>query len=222
MSLRLIAFTGVAALTLAACVSSDVPPVVPAAPDACAVTLPTQFAADVPNDGSQNNTLISEATTAFVNERRCRAGLTAVTTDPALTRAATFHSDDMSRLGFFDHRSSVPGRHTFTDRLDQAGAQYGEARENLLKDFFVAYKSGVEYRVISHQECTYTYGGRTGILPRHTYASLAQEMVADWMGSPNHRENILAPNVTRQGAAIAATGGRELCGGLVATQLLVE
>jgi uncharacterized protein YkwD len=222
MSARLLAIASIAGLTLAACVSSDIPPPAPVATDACAVTLPQTFAADVPNDGSHDNRLVSEATTAFVNERRCRAGLDPVTTDPALTRAAEMHSGDMAQLGFFDHRSPVAGRNSFLDRLDSAGARYGEARENILKDFFIAYKSGVEYRVISHQACTYTYGGRTGILPRHTYASLGQAMVEDWMASPNHRDNMLSPNVTRHGAAIAPTGGRELCGGLVATQLLVE
>ena len=65
----------------------------------------------------------------LVNEARRSSGLGELTCDDALARAARGHSQDMCDQGYFSH-TSRDGR-SFTDRLDEAGASYGAAGENI-------------------------------------------------------------------------------------------
>jgi len=66
---------------------------------------------------------------ALTNEARLAAGLLELACDDALTRAARAHSEDMCDRGYFSHRS-IDGR-AFTDRIDEQGASYTTAGENI-------------------------------------------------------------------------------------------
>jgi len=64
------------------------------------------------------------------NQRRRSRGLSNLSCDKGLRRAAQAHADDMCRTGVFSH-TSADGR-TLTDRLREARATYRVAGENLL------------------------------------------------------------------------------------------
>jgi uncharacterized protein YkwD len=55
----------------------------------------------------------------LVNEQRAGAGCKALTADPALTRLAQAHSDDMAERDYFDHKT--PDGSTPWDRAGKAG-----------------------------------------------------------------------------------------------------
>ncbi|MCS6798415.1 MAG: CAP domain-containing protein [Myxococcota bacterium] len=65
----------------------------------------------------------------LTNEARASAGLPALVCDDALTRAARLHSKDMCDRDYFSH-TSLDGR-SFTDRIEEQGARYGAAGENI-------------------------------------------------------------------------------------------
>ena len=61
------------------------------------------------------------AGTQELNRIRIALGLPALLIDEKLGNAARDHSQDMAKLGFFDHTSPVPGKKTFGDRASRAG-----------------------------------------------------------------------------------------------------
>ncbi|MCC6312624.1 MAG: CvpA family protein [Thermomicrobiales bacterium] len=65
----------------------------------------------------------------LVNAERARAGLRSVAVDDELTSVARAHSEEMFRLGYFDHRSPISGDPA--DRLTAAGISYFISGENL-------------------------------------------------------------------------------------------
>ena len=60
-----------------------------------------------------------------LNLMRLLVGLTALEIDPKLCNASRGHSEDMSKLGFFDHSSPVPGKRSPSDRARLAGTSGG-------------------------------------------------------------------------------------------------
>lgn len=61
------------------------------------------------------------AGTVLLNRIRIAMGKPAVAIDPKLGNAASAHSEDMRKLGFFSHESPVPGKRTFGERAAAAG-----------------------------------------------------------------------------------------------------
>lgn len=112
----------------------------------------------------------------LINEERAAYGVPPVQPNPALRQAALGHSDEMVRLGYFEHTS--PDGLTFVQRIQDAGytqgARYWEVGENL------AWGTG----------------------PLSTPGSL----VTSWMNSPPHRENLLHARFREIGiAAVVGT-----------------
>ena len=111
----------------------------------------------------------------LVNERRAQAGLDAVAPEARLRRAAERHSLDMVGQGFFAHTS--PAGDSFIDRISATGYMRG-TRSWLVGENLV-------------------WGTGSFGTP--------QSMVAAWMNSPPHRENLLRPRFRDVG--IAAVSG---------------
>ncbi|MDW8205816.1 MAG: CAP domain-containing protein, partial [Cytophagales bacterium] len=82
----------------------------------------------------------------------------------ALEKAAFEHSKDMVQHNFFSHTSPIKGRETHDKRIRAAGVSGGYMGEN------IAYHSHVT----------------------NTYLNQAKKIVAGWMNSPGHRQNILS------------------------------
>lgn len=64
-----------------------------------------------------------------INRIRARHGVGALRFDDRLNRAAQFHSDDMARRDFFEHRSPEGAR--MTDRADRTGYHWRRLVENI-------------------------------------------------------------------------------------------
>ena len=65
----------------------------------------------------------------LVNQERASSGLNALTVDSALTNTATLKSQDMAKLGYFDHMSPTYG--SPFDMMRQFGISYRTAGENI-------------------------------------------------------------------------------------------
>lgn len=136
-----------------------------AATGALLLAAPAAASAECPGSDLEADRLPSpqiEATLlCLVNERRAQAGLDAVAPDARLRQAAERHTRDMVGQGFFAHTS--PAGDTFIDRIAATGYMRG-ARSWLVGENLV-WGSG-------------SYG-------------TPESMVAAWMSSPPHRENLL-------------------------------
>ncbi len=66
---------------------------------------------------------------ALVNQQRAANGLKALSMDSALTKTATLKSQDMAKLGYFDHTSPTYG--SPFDMMKQFGITYRAAGENI-------------------------------------------------------------------------------------------
>lgn len=198
---------------------ADVQTSVPPTRDACAARpLDGPFLKAIPGGGSHDALLLDRAVLHGVNRIRCSRGIAPLGPDRSLTQAAQMHTADMTRLGLFQHDMPVPGRETVGARLDTLGARYRRAAENIAENFYLAYQPGRAYREIDPVRCAFTYADGTPI-ERHSYASLAEAIVTQWMDSTGHRQNILNQGMTRHGFAIAPVGDKVLCGRLYATQV---
>jgi uncharacterized protein YkwD len=132
--------------------------------------------------------------------------------------AARNHANDMARVGFFDHVSPVRARRTLGDRLDEIRAPYRRAAENIIEARYMDYRSGARFQVIDAARCRFAYAdGRP--LERHTYQTLAREVVTRWMDSTGHQRNLLDPDMRRHGFAIAPNRSTSLCGGIYGAQV---
>lgn len=113
------------------------------------------------------------------NIERANNGAPPLTVDHFLEIAALGHSQEMARLGYFDHTSPTPGRETPDVRIHLAGSSAPKTGENL------AMFSG------------------------HPEAELAEKAVVGWMNSPGHRRNLLDPGFTHIGIGVAKSSGGE-------------
>ena len=198
--------------------------------------LPEAAQVELPRDGSHDTALFGTALVHYVNVERCAQGLSTLAPIPGLNAAATQHAQDMARLDFFDHVSPVPGRETLANRLAPTGVSLSRIAENLGQTFMVAYEPGREYRTVNASTCAFTYDFGAGVtdtvgtlvgrpphlLPRNSYATAAQALVAGWMASPGHRRNMLDPAFTRHGGGFAVSEPQTLCGRILATQILIQ
>lgn len=179
------------------------------------------YLAQVPGNGAHDPLLLERAVLHAVNTERCRRGVAPLGPDRALGQAAQLHARDMVRLGLFAHDLPVQGRETIARRLDTVGVRYRRAAENIAEGFFLAYEDGRPYREVDPVRCLFQYADGTRI-ERHSYASLARDLVTRWMDSTGHRQNILNQGMRRHGFAIVPVGDRALCGRLYASQAFAD
>jgi uncharacterized protein YkwD len=112
----------------------------------------------------------------LINDERTSYGLQPVTPNGDLRQAALSHSDEMINQSYFEHTS--PAGLTFIDRIQTTGYMRGTRRWEVGENL--------------------VWG--TGPL------STPQSLVASWMNSPPHRENLLRPSFREIGiAAVAGT-----------------
>ncbi|HEY4997445.1 MAG TPA: CAP domain-containing protein [Solirubrobacteraceae bacterium] len=127
---------------------------------------------------------IRAATLCLVNRERTTRGENALRPDAHLAQAAQAHTDSMSGGDYFDHTG--PGGQTPLDRMRAAGYIYSSR---------VGYDIGENI----------AWG--TGSL------STPNAIVAAWMASPGHRENILDPRYRDTAIGASAQPPRSLAHG---------
>jgi uncharacterized protein YkwD len=176
------------------------------------------FSQTVPGAGQHDAKLLERGVLYYTNQARCQQGLPPLRRDGGAALTARNHANDMARLNFFDHTSPVPERRTLADRLGEVRVPYERAAENIIEARYMAYRNRARFRTIDAARCLYTYADGEPI-PRHTYRTLAKELVDRWLTSPGHRRNVLDPALRRHGFAIAPNRAKTLCGGLYGAQV---
>ncbi len=187
---------------------------------ACSLRMPARAASQYVPAGNLNISLLDAAVRAEVNLARCSAGLRPLGgAGNSLAKMASAHSRWMISARSLSHRSNVRGRATQQDRLRAAGVRARRGSENL--GYVSRYQiDGGRFRVIDAARCSFaSNSGQT--LPPHTYASLARQIVREWMNSSGHRRNILDPNVARVSTGAAFDRSAPYCGRIWFTQNFV-
>ncbi|WP_415381505.1 CAP domain-containing protein [Halosimplex sp. TS25] len=131
-----------------------------------------------------------------VNEIRTERDLSRLRMAPKLRAAARYHSRDMAEDGYFAHTS--PGGETRADRYDRFGYQCrvdtGVGNEYVTGGENIAY-TWANVTVESDDGST-SYGGNE--------TAIGRGIVAQWMDSAGHRENVLRSYWEHEGIGVAA------------------
>ncbi len=147
--------------------------------------------------------LINAAVFFVSNETRVRHGRTPLEYSPELETAAWNHSREMSLKKFFSHyNSSDAKRKTPSDRARLAGIKNPKIAENIAGSHGIKLKPGVPVYPKDVVTGSFSYSPHGEIIPYHTYLSLADALVNQWMNSSGHRANLLSPKGLQMGCGV--------------------
>lgn len=132
---------------------------------------------------------LTEEIVRLTNLARSNRGLSPLTLNPALARAASDHAGQMLELNYFSHNSPVPGQRTTRQRV----RRYGENPQKLSENIFEC--SGYELSLV---------------------AGLVLE---SFLESPEHRANLLDPEATHLGLGVSCKARRVLVSQVFASGL---
>ena len=167
-----------------------------------------------------DQSLFNEAVLIYSNAVRRQHGRPALKADPGLSRAAVDHARNMARLRTHSHVLPVRGQADLSQRMHRQSLEFRKAAENIAMDKV--------YRLLgrpistAHQGCQFTYGDTKEPVPVHTYASLAQEVVARWLASPKHRTSLLSGSFQRLGAGVGVDPTGPACGDFYLVQTFAD
>jgi uncharacterized protein YkwD len=164
--------------------------------------------------------LFAEAVLIYSNEVRRQHGRAPLRPDPGLVRAAADHAGNMARLRTHSHVLPVRGQKDLSQRMHRQSLEFRKAAENIAMDK-VYRLLGRPISVVS-QGCNFTYGDTREPVPAHTYASLAEEVVARWMASPKHRASLLSRGFQRLGAGVGVDPKGPACGDFYLVQTFAD
>jgi uncharacterized protein YkwD len=132
------------------------------------------------------------------NEERVKKNLSFLEYAPELEKTAIMHSRDMNRDTFFSHYNPVDRKKkTPNDRAVLAGILNPFLAENIATCHGLQYKSGTNVYIRGDGQFSYKMDGE--LIPPHTYLSLAETVVDEWMNSKGHRKNILMDTALQLG-----------------------
>jgi uncharacterized protein YkwD len=132
------------------------------------------------------------------NEERAKKNLTFLEYAPELEKVAIMHSRDMNRDSFFSHFNPVDKKKkTPNDRAVLAGILNPYLAENIATCHGLTYVSGTNVFIKGDGQFSYKTDGE--LIPPHTYLSLAESVVENWMNSKGHRKNILLDTALQLG-----------------------
>lgn len=180
-----------------------------------AETPPARLGALVPV-AEPDQSLFGEAVLFYSNAARRAHGLAALRLDPGLVRAAGEHARNMARLRTHSHVLPVRGQRDLSERVKRQSLRFRRAAENIARDKVFRLLG----RPVSGARggCRFTYADTGREVPRHTYASLAEQAVTRWLASANHRSSLLSESYTRVGAGVAADREAPACGDFYVVQ----
>jgi serralysin len=124
--------------------------------------------------GPENVQAVREATLCLINRERVTRGERALAPDDKLQGAAQGHSESMASGNYFSHEG--PGGSTPLSRMRAAG---------------YIYNSSIGYEVGEN------------IAWATLWLATPKAIVASWMSSPGHRQNILDPNYRDTGMGVS-------------------
>lgn len=149
------------------------------------------------------NDLLAAAIFHEANRQRTKLGLPVFAHVAKLDEAA----DLKATMGVveltFSHTSALPLTATPADRVQYVGLDYSRVAENIAR--LAAYDLPGDVTTLGVRErngISEFYRLDTGRPPEmQTYAGFAAKVVASWMKSPGHRENLVNPLYTSLGCA---------------------
>jgi uncharacterized protein YkwD len=160
--------------------------------------------------------LFSEAVLVYSNAVRRAHGRAPLRADPGLSRAAAGHALNMARLRTHSHELPVRGQARLAQRMHRQSLDFRMAAENIAKD--KVYRLLGRPISMKSEGCRFTYDDTKQPVPIHTYASLAEQVVARWLASPMHRASLLSPAYRRLGAGFGVDPQGAACGDLYLVQ----
>jgi uncharacterized protein YkwD len=153
----------------------------------------------------------------ITNEVRNKHHLTFLEYHHLLEESALLHSGNMVEQKFFDHINPKSRKYkTPEDRARYVGIQNPFLAENIIESFVLDYKSGKP--VFTDGKGKFWYKIEDQPLAAHTYLSLAERMVSDWMDSPGHKANILAKKAIQLGCGTSFFGNKNGMPSVMGTQ----
>lgn len=146
--------------------------------------------------------LLAAAVFHETNVRRLENDLPALDYKPGLREAARIQARGMRKEEMISHQHPDESKKTLGDRLEFLGIKGSFYAENVAMTFGIQYESG-EPMFPREQEGRKIFSKEAGgpAIPPHTYLSFATTLLDQWMNSPGHRKNILAPEAKLHGAS---------------------
>lgn len=182
----------------------------------CTPQLSSSASARAVRQNGIDQELFNTAVLFYVNVERCNQGLVTLRPDARFMQATFQHSSHMAANAYVSHKSRQAGFRNLQDRLAKANAKYRVAGENIVQSFVYAFN---KQSVSSNPEnCSFNFVRNGSRVPRHTYDTLAKDLVSLWMASPTHRSNILHRSYRRAGATFGINSNQGFCGTIYAVQ----
>jgi uncharacterized protein YkwD len=117
--------------------------------------------------------------------------------------AAFHHSKAMAEKNFFAHINSKDrNRRDPNDRAKIAGITNPYLAENVAETPALQYKSGDQVYILDKENAVFSYEDNGTPIPEHTYLSLAEMVVDQWMNSKPHKKNIISKDGLQLGCGV--------------------
>lgn len=166
-----------------------------------------------------NQSLLDAAILAEVNFHRCKHGLRKLAPAGGLRKQASKHSLWMAKSGKLSHKATKGSARTLASRLKSSGQRFRTGAENIgvMRLYNI---DGRRFLIRSSGKCVFTTPSGQP-LGRHSYRSLAQLAVREWMKSPSHRKNILLRKASHMGSGGGIRPNSRHCGAVFLTQIFL-
>ncbi|WP_436900933.1 CAP domain-containing protein [Halovenus halobia] len=139
-----------------------------------------------------NTTAVERAIAAAVNDERTARGRSSVEYEPGLATVARNHSVDMIARDYYAHVS--PDGDAAFERVQSSSVSCSSVGENIAATWWQT-----------------TFETTDGERERHTTREeLVDELLEQWLNSPDHRENMLSTQWERTGVGVAVTQDGEV------------
>jgi uncharacterized protein YkwD len=137
----------------------------------------------------------------ITNEIRAEKNLSFLAFSPELEKSSQIHSKDMYEKKFFSHTNPYSRKKkTPNDRAGLVGIVNPYLAENIAEIFGLQYTSREKVFVRGSGKFSYKMDGE--LIKPHTYISLAESLVMNWMNSKGHRKNILSDKALQLGCGV--------------------
>lgn len=169
------------------------------------------FLKAIPTKGI-NQDLFSQALTLEASYVRCQKGRKALGDAAQFVKVSAGHSVWMASKRKLDHK----GARGFRGRMRSGGVQFKTAAENIAAVERFQFPSG-QFKIRNASACKFASQSGQAI-PVHSYASLAQTVIAGWMGSNGHRKNLLNRRMKLAAGGLGFDASAPHCGRYYITQ----
>jgi uncharacterized protein YkwD len=167
-----------------------------------------------------DQSLFNEAVLLYSNAARRAHGRPPLAADHGLAQAAADHARNMARLRSHSHDLPVRGQANLKQRMARQSVTYRLAAENIAMD--KVYRLLGRPIAMSSRGCSFVYADTKTSVPIHSYASLAEQVVARWLASPRHRASLLSGKFQRLGSGVGIDPNGPACGDVYLVQDLAD